>query len=129
MALPKVDSAQQAPANRTQQGNRKDESANAEQEIFRNFSKKLVQILKKNENYLLDETNEPSRNTRESLTQKHILEKKRNFRFVGLPDDVEQEDAVLKKIAVKAAAQLNEVIKNNLVPLSKDSEFVQELPN
>jgi hypothetical protein len=39
------------------------------------------------------------------------------------------EDTILKKIAAKASIQLNEVIKNNLVALPKDSEFVQELPN
>jgi hypothetical protein len=89
----------------------------------------LVQILKKNENYLLDETNEPSRNTRDFVTQKHIFEKKRNFRIVAFPEDLDLEDAILKKIAAKAGLQLNDVIKNNLVPLPKDSEFVQELPN
>jgi hypothetical protein len=119
----------QPPASRPTQSNRQNESANAEQEIFRNFSKKLVQILKKNENYLLDEINESSKNTRELVTQKHILEKKRNFRVVAFPDDVDLEDAVLKKIAAKASAQLNEIIKSSLGPLSKDSEFVQELPN
>lgn len=108
---------------------KKDESANAEQEIFRNFSKQLVQILKKNENFLLDEANETNRNTREIITQKQIFEKKRNFRLVAFADDVELEDAVLKKVVGKAATQLNEIIKSNAGPLPKDSEFVQELPN
>lgn len=108
---------------------KKDESANAEQEIFRNFSKQLVQILKKNENFLLDEANEANRNTREIVTQKQVFEKKRNFRLVAFPDDVDLEDAVLKKIVSKAASQLNDIIKSNAGQLPKESEFVQELPN
>jgi len=104
----------------------KPQEKKVEQEVLNNFSKRLVQVLKKDENYLLDDQNEVSKN-REIVTQRQVLDRKLNFRIVGFAEDVDLEDPVLKKVMTKAASQLNEVLKAAMAPLPESSEFVQKI--
>ena len=107
----------------------KEGNVDIEKENYDKFSAKLVQIPKKNENFLLEEANDGNKAGREQVTSKHVFEKKKQFKVaMSQPTDISDiADGLMNQILNKYGNLLNEVIKQRVMVLSSEEEFVQKI--
>jgi hypothetical protein len=105
----------------------KEDKVDHEKEIYRLFSKRLLQIPKKNENYLIDEVTDTSKSSRESLSIKSLVERKKTFKLVPAGESTEGDDSILNNMLLKVSALLNAAILDAKAPLPKEKEFVSHI--
>lgn len=105
----------------------KEEKIDHEKEIYKLFSRRLLQIPKKNENYLIDEVTDTSKSSRESISVKSLVERKKTFKLAPTGESSEGEDSILNNMLLKVSALLNAAILEAKAPLPKEKEFVSHI--
>ena len=118
-----------SPNNSINKKSLKEASGNIEKENYDKFTTKLVQVPKKNENYLLDEASEGNKTNREQININHILDMKKNYRLVlQTPTDIhELEDKMMGNVLHKYGNQIKDILNARYSQASNYSEFVQKI--